>query len=37
MNVPLILEPAQLLARVAERTPPALRNNVVVIGSIASV
>ncbi|MCE7031185.1 hypothetical protein LY625_00845 [Lysobacter sp. GX 14042] len=37
MNVPLILEPGQLLARVAERTPPGLRKNVVVIGSIASV
>lgn len=37
MTQPLILDPAELLSRVAERTPERLRENVVVIGSIASV
>lgn len=36
MNCPLQLDAASLLHRVAERIPPDLRTNVVVIGSIAS-
>lgn len=36
MNAPRILDADQLLTRVAERTPERLRNNVVVIGSIAT-
>lgn len=36
MNTPRILDADQLLTMVAERTPERLRNNVVVIGSIAT-
>ena len=36
MNTPLVLDPSDLMRRVAERVPPALLANVVVIGSIAT-
>lgn len=36
MNLYPVLDPAELLARVSEQVPPALRANVVVIGSIAA-